>query len=164
MWGNTQCALNRALTLTEAVLCVYLQLVVFGGLERVRSSTDPIKQSTNIHVVDLSVTPLRWRTAPVTNITLYGLEPQAFPSTGAANVPGQRVIALKYFRVRVGAKLNIFAQAARHLEFGEHCMLHLWRACSSFIHRKTFCTCALVQRACIHVHGTALCAVCVGRS
>jgi hypothetical protein len=80
-----------------AVLC--LQLVIFGGQQRVDDRISPIQQSTYVHLVDLDVTPLRWRVAPVANIATYGLDPLAFPSTSAVSVPGQKVVALKHNKV-----------------------------------------------------------------
>jgi hypothetical protein len=77
-----------------------LQLVMFAGLMRKPSSRGfPILQSTQMHVVDLSVKPLRWRTSTVINISAYGLYPLAFPCTGAATVPDQKVVALKHNKV-----------------------------------------------------------------
>jgi hypothetical protein len=79
------------------VLC--LQLVIFGGQQRVDDHDSPIQQSTNVHVVDLGVSPLRWRSAPVANIETYGLGPLLFPCTSAVSVPGQQVVALKHNKV-----------------------------------------------------------------
>lgn len=76
-----------------------LQVIVFGGQEALNNSMEPIKQSQDIHILDLAVQPLRWRRAPVTNIKYNGLDSVAFPCVSVASMPEQRVIALKYFKV-----------------------------------------------------------------
>jgi hypothetical protein len=85
---------------------VCLQLVIFSGLEYAYGTGAPVKQSTQVHVVDLMVRPLRWRTSTVINISTYGLSPLAFPCTGAASVPDQKVIALKHNKVSGGGCLD----------------------------------------------------------